>query len=95
MGMRRVPQRSISDFADVVKVVLYSLDAQKEDYGAYCDRVGIRRPYFWFGAGRQPRPSRGGEMRGWLPSRELRLSTYDPSGELNMMLPLLLTYIFV
>jgi hypothetical protein len=59
-------QRSIRDFADVVKVVLYSLDAQKEDYGAYCDRVGIRRPYFWFGAGRQPEPSRGREMRGWL-----------------------------
>ena len=59
-------QRSIGDFADAVKLFLYSLVVQKEDYGAYCDRVGIRRPYFWFGAGRQPEPSRGREMRGWL-----------------------------
>jgi hypothetical protein len=59
-------QRSIRDFADAVKVVLYSLVAQKEDYGAYCDRVGIRRPHFWFGAGRQPGPGRDREMRGWL-----------------------------
>jgi len=59
-------QRSISDFADVVKLFLYSLVVQKEDYGAYCDRVDISRPHFWFGAGRRPGPSRSGEMRGRL-----------------------------
>ena len=59
-------QMSIRDFADAVNVVLYTLVVQKEDYGAYCDRVGIRRPFFWFGAGRQSGPGRGGEMRRWL-----------------------------
>jgi hypothetical protein len=59
-------QRSIGDFADAVKLFLYSLVVQKEDYGAYCDRVGISRPYFWFGVGRQPGSSRDREMRGWL-----------------------------
>jgi hypothetical protein len=60
-------QRSIRDFgADPAKVVLYSLVIQKEDYGAYCDRVDIRRPYFWFGAGRQRGPGATADMRRWL-----------------------------
>jgi hypothetical protein len=60
--------RPIYDFAEAVKVVLYALSVQKEDYGEFCDRAGLPRPLFWFGAGQRSEPKKWSkrELSAWM-----------------------------